>query len=134
MFDRFFNTASLWLVFMIGFLITGLMAFSLFYWMPAGAENNPFTIPVCLKIGIAFGLVFGALWTMIVKNMRLNRKFWDYAEHVRGLVDLATTKEELLSVERDEWQELMKLQLGGPHHASELREIYAIMKTKYSFL
>jgi hypothetical protein len=71
---------------------------------------------------------------MIVKNMRLNRKFWDYAEHVRGLVDLATTKEELLSVERDEWQELMKLQLGGPHHASELREIYAIMKTKYSFL
>jgi hypothetical protein len=45
-----------------------------------------------------------------------------------------TGEEELLSVERDEWQELMKLQLGGPHHASELREIYAIMKTKYSFL
>lgn len=129
--EKFFSTTSMWNVFLIGFLVTGTMGFSMFKFIPENVDV--LTTSTCLKIGGAFGLVFGAFWTLIVRGMRLNTKFWDYSKHVDELIQLAGNKKELVSIEKEEFAELVKMGQGG-HHTEEIKKLYAVMKMKYSLL
>lgn len=129
--EKFFSTTSMWNIFLIGFLVTGTMGFSMFKFIPENVDV--LTTSTFLKIGGAFGLLFGAFWTLIVRGMRLNTKFWDYAKHVDELINLAGSKKDIESIERDEFKELKEMAQGG-HHIGELQKLYAVMKVKHSLL
>jgi hypothetical protein len=79
-------------------------------------------------MGIPFGLM-----TMLMASMsRKSNKFWNYAEEVEALIDVAETKDELGSIYKGEFQSLIELAQGGPHQY-ELKRQYAIIQTKYKY-
>jgi hypothetical protein len=71
--------------------------------------------------------------TMLMASMsRKSNKFWNYVEEVEELIDAAETKESLQSIFDNEFKTLCDLQQGHPH-GSKLKELYAILKTKYKY-
>jgi hypothetical protein len=127
----FFDNAPLWQVFIFGWLFYGTFTFLLFQFFPDGTEllRNWF---VNLKIGFFMGILFGLITMLMASMSRKSNKFWNYAEEVEALIDDAETKESLQSIFDNEFKTLSDLQQGHPH-GSKLKELYAIIKTKYKY-
>jgi hypothetical protein len=129
--NNFFDNAPLWQVFIFGWLFTGTFTFLLFQFFPDGTEllRNWF---VNLKIGFFMGIPFGLMTMLMASMSRKSNKFWNYAEEVEALIDVAETKEELGSIYKGEFQSLIELAQGAPHQY-ELKRQYAIIQTKYKY-
>lgn len=129
--NNFFDKAPLWQTFIFGWLFTGAFTFLLFQFMPDGTEL-PRNLVVNLKIGASMGIPFGLMVMLMASMGRKSNKFWNYAEEVEALIDTAETKESLQSIFDNEFKTLCDLQQGHPH-GSKLKELYAIIKTKYKY-
>ena len=129
--NNFFDEAPLWQVFIFGWLFTGTFTFLLFQFFPDGTvlPRNWF---VNLKIGFFMGIPFGLMTMLMASMSRKSNKFWNYTEEVEELIDAAETKESLQSIFDNEFKTLCDLQQGHPH-GSKLKELYAILKTKYKY-
>jgi hypothetical protein len=129
--NYFFDKAPLWQTFIFGWLFTGGFTFLLFQFFPDGTElpRNWF---VNLKIGFFLGIPFGTIILLMTSMSRKSDKFWNYAKEVEDLIENVETKEALQSIFDNEFQALQKLQMGHPH-GSKLKELYAILKTKYKY-
>lgn len=132
---NFFEKAPLWQVYIFGIIFTGSFMTSLFYGFqyiePEASKLLGF--PVCLKIGFTVGLVFGLLVMLMTSMMRKSVIFWNYAKVVEGLIEEAKTNDELDSIFKNEFKELIRCANGGPQ-GPELSRIYTIMKTKYKYM
>jgi hypothetical protein len=129
--ENFLDKAPLWQVFIFGWLFTGTLSFIIFQFFPDGTVElrDPF---VNLKIGVSMGFMFGLMFMLMFSMSRKSDKFWDYAKEVESLIEATETKEALQSIFDNEFQTLQKLQMGHPH-GSKLKELYAILKTKYKY-
>jgi hypothetical protein len=129
--ENFLDKAPLWQVFIFGWLFTGTLSFIIFQFFPDGTVElrDPF---VNLKIGVSMGFMFGLMFMLMFSMSRKSDKFWNYAKEVESLIEAAETKEALQSIFDNEFQTLQKLQQGHPH-GSKLKELYAILKTKYKY-
>ena len=129
--NNFFDKASLWQVFIFGWLFTGTFTFILFQFFPDGTEI-PRDWFVNFKIGFFMGIPFGLMTLLMTSMSRKSQKFWDYSKEVQVLIDNAETKEALGSIYKGEFQSLIELAQGGPHQY-ELKRQYAIIQTKYKY-
>ena len=129
--NNFFDKAPLWQTFIFGWLFTSAFTFLLFQFMPDGTEL-PRNLVVNLKIGASMGIPFGLMVMLMTSMGRKSNKFWNYAEEVEALIEVAETKESLQSIFDNEFKTLQNLQQGHPH-GSKLKELYAILKTKYKY-
>jgi len=128
--NNFLDKAPLWQIYIFGWAFTSLFTFILF----AGFSTIEAQISIAKSAGIGAttGLLFGFMFMLMFSMSRKSDKFWDYAKVVESLVDDAETKESLQSIFDNEFQDLQKLQMGHPH-GSKLKELYAILKTKYKY-
>jgi len=129
--NNFFDKAPLWQIFIFGWLFTGMFTFLLFQFFPDGTElpRNWF---VNFKIGFFMGILFGLMTLLMTSMSRKSNKFWNYADEVTAIIEAAETKESLQSIFDNEFKTLCDLQQGHPH-GSKLKELYAIIKTKYKY-
>ena len=131
--NKFFDTASLWKVYIASWFITSLMCFIIFQCLqPLMTEeaHARFTPIVNLKIGAIAGLLFGLMLMLMISMGRKNRRFWDYAETVAKLANEASTMEQIKLVYNNELKTLHGMALGGPHY-QEFRNIRTVLETKY---
>lgn len=130
--SKFLEEAPLWQVFIFGWLFTGMFTFLLFQFFPDGTviSRNWF---VNLKIGFFMGIPFGLMLMLMASMDRKSNKFWNYADEVEALIEDAKTKESLQSIFDNEFKTLQNLQQGHSH-GSKLKELYAILKTKYKYI
>lgn len=84
-------------------------------------------------MGALLGLLFGLMVMLMVSMMRKSTIFWEYAKVVEALIDDTTTKDDLDSIFKNEFQDLRKKCQGGPQ-IPELNRLYTIMKTKYKYV
>ncbi len=129
--NNFLDKAPLWQIYIFGWAFIGTFTFLLFQFFPDGTElpRNWF---VNLKIGFFMGIPFGLILVLMTSMADESQKFWNYSKEVETLIEAAETKESLQSIFDNEFQDLQKLQMGHPH-GSKLKELYAILKTKYKY-
>jgi hypothetical protein len=130
--NHFFEKASLWKVYVVGWFLTGLFMASMFYLLPSSPALD-MSLGKCLKVGAMAGLMFGGMLTAMTSMMRKSSVFWEFAHEVEDKVEKANTKVELESIFENEFQELKKMSMGIPH-SQELNKLYHIMKTKHKYL
>jgi hypothetical protein len=128
--NNFLDKAPLWQVFIFGWLFTGAFTF-LFFFLFSTIEAQ-LNLAKSAGIGSMMGLPFGLMVMLMTSMTRKSTKFWDFAKEVETLIEAAETKESLQSIFDNEFQDLQKLQMGHPH-GSKLKELYAILKTKYKY-
>jgi hypothetical protein len=108
--NKFFETASLF------------TTFSVIY-----ASFLIISIPCTISLLFAYMLAF-------INNMcNLSFVFWKYADNVKYLIENAETKDKLQSIYDNEFQDLVKMQMGNPHN-NMIVKLYSILKTKYKYV
>jgi len=130
--SNFFDTAPLFQIFIFWWLFTVIFIFLLFQFFSDSAEL-PLNQFVNLKMGLFVGVPFGFMLTLTISMSRKSDKFWKYADEVEAIIHNAETKETLQSIFDNEFKTLQGLGQGKPH-GSKLKELYAIVKTKYKYL
>jgi hypothetical protein len=134
--NNFLDKAPLWQVYIFGWLFTGLWVAAIFYgFQLIDPPNSKMLITGinCIKMGALLGLLFGLMVMLMVSMMRKSTIFWEYAKVVEALIDDTTTKDDLDSIFKNEFQDLRKKCQGGPQ-IPELNRLYTIMKTKYKYV
>jgi len=129
--NNFLNKAPLWQVFIFGWVFTGTLTFLVFQFFPDGTVELRDSF-VNVKIGVSMGFMFGLVFMLMFSMSRKSDKFWDYAKEVEELIENADTKKSLQSIFNNEFQDLVKLQMGHPH-GFKLKELHAVLKTKYKY-
>jgi hypothetical protein len=133
--EKFLDKASLWQIYIFGWLFTGAFTASIFYgFQLIDPPNSKMLITGinCIKIGALTGILFGLMFMLMFSMMRKSTIFWDYAKLVEGLIENTETKESLQSIFDNEFQDLRKKCQGGPQ-IPELNRLYTIIKTKYKY-
>jgi hypothetical protein len=126
--NNFLDKASLFIVYLVGWFISGLFTFLLFYLFSESTAN--IGAVTSAKIGALTGLLFGLMWTLMISMHRKSNKFWDYSKEVTRLINDAKTVADTQSIYMNEFQSLVNLAMGRPH-TTELTRLYAILQTKY---
>jgi hypothetical protein len=128
--NNFLDKAPLWQIYIFGWASTALVTFIIF--VGFSIPEAQISIAKSAGIGATMGLIFGLMFMLMFSMSRNSNKFWDFAKEVETLIEAAETKEALQSIFDNEFQTLQKLQQGHPH-GSKLKELYAILKTKYKY-
>lgn len=131
--SNFLDKAPLWKVFLLGWLIAGLLSVLVLGGLES-ISGKPLVVNVLVKLGLVMGfIVGGVMLTLMTSMMRKSQKFWEYAKEVGTLIDNSKTKSELEEVFKKEFQTLRSMSLGNPHSA-ELHRLYTIMETKHKLI
>jgi hypothetical protein len=127
--NDFFNTGAYWKVFLLTSFIIASSAYCFFSFL------TMIVLPVFIivKIALTTGLFIGLVFTLMIKQLRDSKKFWEYAEELEKKLDKANTKEELDVLFDGDYLEMGKL-ASGSIHMREVNRLYTIIKTKYSFI
>jgi|688.fasta_scaffold1278498_2 hypothetical protein len=131
--DKFFDKASLWKVFPINVLISILFMGIIFIGLSKITGENPYLFNgIIIKVGIAMGIVFGGLLTLLISENRKSNRFWEYSKEVGTLIENAKSKKELENIHNNEFQKLVSMAFAG--HIHEIKRLKTIMETSYKFL
>lgn len=117
-------------IFFGGGVVSGLIAYAMFYSLIVIDPTTKLKTSVIPMISLIFGVFGGLLFLTSILSSRKSTKFWDYAETVEKLIDSADSKELLDYIHKGEFEILRKLCMGGPQ-ITELNRLFTIMKTKY---
>lgn len=124
---KFIDSAPYWQVYLVSFILTGLMVFGVY------ASFGLYTPIVMTKISLAFSGFFSFFFCWTVKIGRDSIKFWETAKEFEAKLDEANTRKELDVLFDTEFKHLCKL-ASGELHNSELKMLDAIMNTKYKHI
>jgi hypothetical protein len=137
--NEFLESSPHWVLFIFcWFLCTVVVAFT-FYGMnailPSEDPNyvNAFTPFACLKIGAGLGILFGLLMVLMIQTNGKSSIFWELARQLEAEIEETETKEQILSLYENKFNELRKRSLGGPH-STEIVRLDTIMQTRIKFL
>jgi hypothetical protein len=127
--NKFFETASLFTTFSViyaSFLIISIPCAFIFV-LPDSLDLIQILIVCTISLLFAYMLAF-------INNMcNLSFVFWKYADNVKYLIENAETKDKLQSIYDNEFQDLVKMQMGNPHNTMIVK-LYSILKTKYKYV
>jgi len=131
--DKFYDKASLWKVFPINVLISTLfIGITLIGLSKITGESLYHFDGILIKVGIAMGIVFGGLLTLLISENRKSNRFWEYSKEVGTLIENAKSKKELENIHNNEFQKLVSMAFAG--HIHEIKRLKTIMETSYKFL
>jgi len=129
--NKFLDKASLWKVYIFGFITMTIMCFIIWCLMDKFIlDNGTINFIVTIKISIAMGAITGLMFTLMQSMIRRSNVFWDNAKILEDKADKAETKAELKELFDNDFKELKRMSQGGPHY-SEIARLYAIINTKY---
>lgn len=131
--SNFLDSAHIFKVFLASFLTMLTIAFILFYFFFPNNLKYEINILVCLAVSAVFGILFAGLFTSMISTSRKSDEFWKYSHQVNKLIEDANTKDELQNIFDNEFQKLVDLSLGHVHN-SKLKELKAIINTKYKYI
>jgi hypothetical protein len=127
--NKFFGTASLFTTFSViyaSFLIISIPCAFIFV-LPDSLDLIQILI-VC-----TISLLFAGMLAFINNMFNLSSVFWKYFTYVKYLIENAETKDEIQSIYDNEFQDLVKMQMGNPHNTM-IVELYSILKKKYKYV
>jgi hypothetical protein len=125
--NTFFEKTPLILMYVIFTLISGLFMFLILKIFDLKALNI-----LIFKISLAYGIVMGLFFILILDSLRKSRIFWKEAEIIGKLIDAAETKEEINNL-NVQWSLFIKLANGAEHYR-EINRLHLISSTKYKYL
>jgi hypothetical protein len=125
--NTFFEKTPLILMYVIFTLISGLFMFLILKIFDLKALNI-----LIFKISLAYGIVMGLFFILILDSLRKSKIFWKEAEIIGKLIDAAETKEEINNL-NGQWSLFIKLANGAEHYR-EINRLYLISSTKYKYL
>lgn len=129
--NKFLDKASLWKVYIFGFITMTIMCFIIWCLMDKFIlDNGTINFIVTIKISIAMGAITGLMFTLMQSMIRRSNLFWDNAKILEDKAEKAETKAELKELFDNDFKELKRMSQGQPHY-SEIARLYAIINTKY---
>ena len=132
--NSFLEKAHLFKIYLFGWFTTMLIITFLFYFITnVFFASLKLSFEASLIIGSVLGLVYGLVIMFAIAKMRKSDDFWDYAKMVEELIENAKTQYELEVIVDNEFH-LLVGKSKGELQFSELRRLYAIMKTKYKYV
>jgi glucan phosphoethanolaminetransferase (alkaline phosphatase superfamily) len=132
--NNFLETASAFKLYFFGWLTATSVVTLMFYIITNVFLTNSFlSFESCLLTGSVLGLVYALVIMFAILKMRKSDDFWKYAKVVEELIENAKTQYELEVIVDNEFH-LLVGKSTGKLQFSELRRLYAIMKTKYKFV
>lgn len=132
--NNFLETASAFKLYFFGWLTATSVVTLMFYIITKIFLTNSFlSFESCLLTGSVLGLVYALVIMFTILKMRKSDEFWKYAKVVEKLIENAKTQYELEVIVDNEFH-LLAGKSTGELQFSELRRLYAIMKTKYKFV
>lgn len=131
--NTFMETSPIWKIFLIYGTIVFGMAYLMFYGFISSLDvvttkNLNFIFYASSVVGIVFGLLF----TMVVKDLRNSAKFWKTAEDIKNRLLNTENKEELDNITA-EIRALDNLANGSIHN-TEMQELCTILKVKQKYV
>jgi glucan phosphoethanolaminetransferase (alkaline phosphatase superfamily) len=132
--NNFLETASSFKLYLFGWLTATSVITLMFYIITKIFLTSSFlSFELCLLTGSVLGLVYALVIMFAILKMRKSDEFWKYAKVVEELIENAKTQYELEVIVDNEFH-LLVGKSTGELQFSELRRLYAIMKTKYKFV
>lgn len=132
--NNFLETASSFKLYFFGWLTATSVITLMFYIITNVFLTSSFlSFESCLLTGSVLGLVYALVIMFGILKMRKSDEFWKYAKVVEELIENAKTQYELEVIVDNEFH-LLASKSTGELQFSELRRLYAIMKTKYKFV
>lgn len=132
--NNFLETASSFKLYFFGWLTATSVITLMFYIITNVFLTSSFlSFKLCLLTGSVLGLVYALVIMFAILKMRKSDEFWKYAKVVEELIENAKTQYELEVIVDNEFH-LLAGKSTGELQFSELRRLYAIMKTKYKFV
>ena len=127
--NQFLETSSPYTIFsfrFIFFLIIGLLISTLFA-LPDSLE--------LIQILPAFiiSLLFVGVEILVDSMCKSSDAFWRYAREIENLIENAETKDELQTIYNNEFQKLVKMQMGKTH-STMLVKLDSTLTTKYKYI
>jgi len=131
--NKFLDEASMWKVYIFGFIIMSIMCFIVWHFMGYLIHDELLTVLINLKISVSLGAVFGLMFMLMISMGRKSKQFWDKSKILEDKINEAKTKGDLQKIFDNEFKELKGMSMGGPHH-TELSKLYAIINTKHKYI
>ena len=132
--NNFLETTSSFKLYFFGWLTATSVITLMFYIITNVFLTSSFlSFESCLLTGSVLGLVYALVIMFAILKMRKSDEFWKYAKVVEELIENAKTQYELEVIVDNEFH-LLAGKSTGELQFSELRRLYAIMKTKYKFV
>jgi hypothetical protein len=127
--NKFFVTSSSIAIFSATysiFLIIGILS-AIVIVLPDSLELIQFFAVAMISLPLA------GLLTLMNSMDNSSSAFWKYADNVEKLIENAETKDELRNIYNNEFQRLVKMQMGRPH-TTMIVKLDSILKTKYKYI
>ena len=137
--NQFLFNAPLWQIFILSFICLSLFTLSqfsiVFYFSNVSSKNIAVIIKICTLPSVIIGIIIGAAVTNIILIKRESTIFWTYAKELELIIKNANTKDTVMSVFENEYQELHKKRNSlDKNQALELNKFYTILQTKYKYM
>lgn len=131
--EYIFEKAPYLVVFFIGWLVSTIFGFVIWTCF-SYIDNDNLSLLKIFHLNLFLGFVTGGImFSLYVSMFRKELLFSKYFKEVETLVENAKTKEELLLISENEFSKLKELSISY-YHSLEVKEIFAVMKTKYKYL
>ena len=131
--EYIFEKAPYLVVFFIGWLVSTIFGFVIWTCF-SYIDNDNLSLLKILHLNLFLGFVTGGImFSLYVSMFRKQLLFSKYSKEVETLVENAKTKEELLLISENEFSKLKESSIDY-YHTLKVKEIFAVMKTKYKYL
>jgi hypothetical protein len=131
--EYIFEKAPYWIVFFIGWIISTIFGFVIWTLLNYIGEHDLELLKIFhLNLFLGF-FIGGIMFSLYVSMFRKQLLFSKYSKEVETLVENAKTKEELLLICENEFIKLKESSIDY-YHTLKVKEIFAVMKTKYKYL
>ena len=131
--EYIFEKAPYLVVFFIGWLVSTIFGFVIWTCF-SYIDNDNLSLLKIFHLNLFLGFVTGGImFSLYVSMFRKELLFSKYFKEVETLVENAKTKEELLLISENEFSKLKELSRSYYHYL-KVKEIFAVMKTKYKYL
>lgn len=131
--EYIFEKAPYLVVFFIGWLVSTIFGFVIWTCF-SYIDNDNLSLLKIFHLNLFLGFVTGGImFSLYVSMIRKQLLFSKYSKEVETLVENAKTKEELLLICENEFSKLKESSIDY-YHTLKVKEIFAVMKTKYKYL
>lgn len=131
--EYIFEKAPYLVVFFIGWLVSTIFGFVIWTCF-SYIDNDNLSLLKIFHLNLFLGFVTGGImFSLYVSMFRKQLLFSKYSKEVETLVENAKTKEELLLISENEFSKLKESSIDY-YHTLKVKEIFAVMKTKYKYL
>jgi len=125
--SKYFDTCSLWIVFVLSFVFFVSFCYLLFYYV---IPNDDIRIHnVMLKFSVGLSFMFSILITFSFNISRKSDVFFDYRDKVESLINDTDTVKELKDLFDVEIKKMWTMSQGGIH-SQEINRLVSLINIK----